>query len=269
MRGAHPTLKNYRFMRRLGFRTIISLMGDAPGRDILGFCEAEGIELIHHRVEKYDAGNPLAITPRLVSSVIEILINPARHPVYLTCRDGGHNTGLIIMSLRRLEHWTNVAIHEEHRRYTKGHEIHDQEVHFVEAFSGPVTLPPTLPVWLWGGTAIANHPSVQLRHPHASAALGQPNNATASNGEDTTNSPATPRHLSDSWYRNTGVEARNEPSAVDGSWYQHLLPRTSSITSTETRQEASHTAPYSLDLAGLAIAGLDLAPRRSSRPKIA
>lgn len=162
LRGAHPTLKNYRFLRRLRLRTVVSLMADPPTRDLAEFCAAEDIDLVYHRVQKYDDAEVLSVTNLLVAQVLAVLLDPARYPVFIHCRDGGHNTGLVIMCLRKLQHWTNEFIYEEHRRYTKLNEIHYQEMRFTESFSGPVCLPVEIPVWLWGGTRIRGHPSIRL-----------------------------------------------------------------------------------------------------------
>lgn len=165
LRGAHPTLKNYRFLRRLRLRTVVSLNAEpAPAEDLAGFCAAEGVDLVVRRAVKYDDGDVLSMAAPLVAEVLAVLLDPARHPVFLHCRDGGHNTGLVIMCLRRLQHWTNEAIHGEHRRYTKGGEIHYQEQQFVEAFSGPVNIPYLMPAWLWGGVRISAHPSVKIHY---------------------------------------------------------------------------------------------------------
>lgn len=162
MRGAHPTLKNYRFLRRLRLKSIVSLMAEPPTPDLAEFCASEGVDLVYRRVQKYDDGEVLSMSEALVAEMIAFLLDETNHPVFLHCRDGGHNTGLIIMCLRRLQHWTNEAIHDEHRRYTKGNEIHYQEEQFVEAFSGPVRIPAMLPAWLWGGACIRTHPSVKI-----------------------------------------------------------------------------------------------------------
>jgi tyrosine-protein phosphatase OCA6 len=165
LRGAHPTLRNYRFLRRLRLRTIVSLIAeDTAAADLAEFCATEDIDLVTRRAAKYDDGDVLSMTEPLVAAVLSLLLDTARHPLFLHCRDGGHNTGLVVMCLRRLQHWTNEAIHDEHRRYTKGGESHYQEEQFVEAFSGPVLVPHPIPRWLWGGARIRAHPSVKIVH---------------------------------------------------------------------------------------------------------
>jgi tyrosine-protein phosphatase OCA6 len=53
-RGAYPTIKNFRFMRRLHLKTIISLTPEThPNRDMREFCEHEGITVHNFYVDKF------------------------------------------------------------------------------------------------------------------------------------------------------------------------------------------------------------------------
>ena len=38
-RGAYPTLRNFRFLRRLGLKTLVSLTPDEPTGDLMQWCE--------------------------------------------------------------------------------------------------------------------------------------------------------------------------------------------------------------------------------------
>lgn len=162
-RGAHPSLKNMRFMRRLRLRTIISLIPepDGPSRDLVEYCEQERIRLMWHQLDKYNDG--FAHTPPLVAAVLAVLIDPRNHPLFIHCRDGSHNTGLVIMCLRRLQNWSLPAAYDEFVRYTKSNQITFLEKQFVEFFRAPVTVPPDIPEWLWQGDRFRKHPTIPLR----------------------------------------------------------------------------------------------------------
>lgn len=173
-RGGHPSLKNMRFMRRLKLRTIISLLphDSGPSHDLIEYCHAERIEHVWHHVHKYD--DAFSHTPRLVAALLSRMIDPANHPLFLHCRDGAHNTGLVVMCLRRLQNWNLSNIFEEFMRYTKNNLISFAEKQFVECFNAPVTIPPLIPAWLWHGVPHQRHPFIPLRlQPNpAHAALG-------------------------------------------------------------------------------------------------
>lgn len=51
-RGAYPTLKNFRFLRRLTLKTIISFVPETPTEDLRSFASLTGIEASHFQVPK-------------------------------------------------------------------------------------------------------------------------------------------------------------------------------------------------------------------------
>lgn len=164
-RGAHPSLKNMRYMRRLKLRTIVSLIPDTknPSSDLVEFCLQEGITHRCHQVLKYDDG--FSHTPELVANVLSQLIDPRNHPVFLHCLDGRQNTGIVVMCLRKLQNWSLKAILEEFMRYAKSNESTLEEQHFVQAFNTAVTVPTTVPRWL---SSRVRYPTIQnqLQHNH-------------------------------------------------------------------------------------------------------
>lgn len=161
-RGAHPSLKNMRFMRRLHLRTVLSLVPDAagPSRDLRDYCASERIRHVWHFVEKYD--DSFSHTPALVASLLSEMVDPRNHPLYIHCRDGAHNTGIVVMCLRRLQNWGLPTIFNEFMRYTKSNLIAYAERRFVESFHATVSIPVHIPRWLWDGVRYRNHPSIQL-----------------------------------------------------------------------------------------------------------
>lgn len=162
-RGAHPSLKNMRYLRRLQLRTIISLVPDpsGPTRDLVDYCNCERIRHRWEFLEKYD-DDKFSHTPQLVASLISDIVDIRNHPIYIHCRDGAHNTGLVIMCLRRLQNWALPTIYNEFRRYTKSNFITYAEKRFVESFRATVTIPVQIPGWLWCGTRYGRHPSIEL-----------------------------------------------------------------------------------------------------------
>lgn len=149
-------------MRRLKLGTIISLVPEPTGpcRDLTEFCQTEKIAHIWHYVQKYDDG--FSHTPELVASILSVLIDPRNLPLFLHCRDGAHNTGLVVMCLRRLQNWSLPTIYQEFIRYTKSNQISFEEKQFVESFHAAVKIPIRIPQWLWDGIRHRKHPSIRL-----------------------------------------------------------------------------------------------------------
>lgn len=193
-RGAYPSLKNLRYMKRLNLRTMLSLIPITSNdevksniknknknnskknyknnknnkinattsiKDLSEYCKNEQIHHIIHHVDKYDDGK-FSHTPQLVASILSILIDPKYHPLFIHCRDGAHNTGIVVMCLRRLQNWTLSAILDEFIRYTKTNDISFKEKQFVESFHSTVTVPLIIPTWLWDGVRRNRHPSIRL-----------------------------------------------------------------------------------------------------------
>lgn len=140
-RGAYPSLKNFRFLKRLKLRTIVSLLPSAPSEDLKEFCLHENIRLIFIRVEKFEEN--VTFTPQLVAKIVTVLGDQHNLPLFIHCLDGGHNTGLVIMTLRLLQGWNMSVIFTEFCRYVKTGEISREESQFLESFNEDIELPAT------------------------------------------------------------------------------------------------------------------------------
>jgi len=161
-RGAYPSLKSMRFLSHLKLTSIVTLSPDpAPTSDLLEFCTGENIKSFHFLVPKYD--DSVTLNPALAASILSVVINADNLPLYLHCRDGGNNTGLVVMCLRRLQHWSISSLFDEFSRFVKTGEISREESNFVESFKAEVVVPSRIPAWLWQGVRIRAHPSVLLK----------------------------------------------------------------------------------------------------------
>ncbi|KAJ9471725.1 putative tyrosine-protein phosphatase OCA1, partial [Diplonema papillatum] len=153
-RGGHPVLFNYRFMKRLKLRTIISMLPDEPPQDLRDFCSSERI--IHHffQCDKFKETTVLMMAD--ITQVLELILDPKNHPMYMHCLDGGHVTGSIVIALRKLQGWDNGSIYEEHFRWTADKEVTSSEESFIEEFRNPclLRLPEEIPPWLWEGSYV-------------------------------------------------------------------------------------------------------------------
>ncbi|KAA8498565.1 putative tyrosine-protein phosphatase [Porphyridium purpureum] len=168
-RGAYPSLRNMRFLRRLKLSCILCLAPPGPGSgpggaasgDLAEFCEAEGIRLVYFEVNKYD--DSVTMSQSIAAKIVSQMIRPENLPLYVHCRDGGNNTGLIVMCLRRLQNWSLSVIFDEFCRFIKTGEISREECQFVESFRAEIEIPRVIPAWLWQGMRIGAHPTLRLR----------------------------------------------------------------------------------------------------------
>jgi hypothetical protein len=68
IRGAYPTLRNFRFLSRLELKTIISLTPEPPTADLLMFADMAGIKVVH-----FPVGRVSALSESLKGTLISVL----------------------------------------------------------------------------------------------------------------------------------------------------------------------------------------------------
>ncbi|OQR99620.1 hypothetical protein THRCLA_06438 [Thraustotheca clavata] len=162
-RGAYPTLPNFRFLRRLKLKTLISLIPEEPTSDLADFCVHEGIVKHTFRIEKYSSDS-VTVSPNTVSTILQLLLNKDNFPIYIHCLDGANVVGIVIMVLRKLQNWSKLATLQEFCRFTRDHCIEKDESEYLSTFSAEITLPPysLIPRWLWNGVRIQKHPTMLI-----------------------------------------------------------------------------------------------------------
>lgn len=146
-RGAYPVLRNFPFLDDLHLKTIVSLTPEEPTYDLVSYCSARQIQLRHLQAERFKGEAQLL--PTDLSEALRLLIDVESHPVYIHCLDGRHVVGLVVMALRKLQQWRVEASHLEYIRFTKDAA---DEVAFITDYSGPLTIPQSVPAWLWHGS---------------------------------------------------------------------------------------------------------------------
>lgn len=160
-RGAYPTLRNLRFLRRLQLRTIISLTPEPPTPDLSEWCEHEEVQLVHHQVPRF-SNDSTNLEPKVVASTLAVLIDTDNLPVYVHCMDGVQSAGLVVMFLRKLQHWAMPAVLAEYARVT-AQPVPPFVERFVLDFMEEVVVREHLPAWLWDGQRAVVHPTMKLR----------------------------------------------------------------------------------------------------------
>ncbi|KAL1925066.1 uncharacterized protein VTP21DRAFT_4720 [Calcarisporiella thermophila] len=161
-RGSYPKERNFRFLKRLKLKTILSLVPDPPCSWISDFYAKQGIVNIHLPVDKVKDNVPLTYTR--AAQAIQIIINEDNLPLYVHCLDGANVTGLVIACLRKLQMWTISSALSEFSRFLRGGVATAEESEFVEKFAGEIEIPSRIPEWLWGGNiGFKRHPTMRLR----------------------------------------------------------------------------------------------------------
>ncbi|KAG2211914.1 tyrosine phosphatase family-domain-containing protein [Mucor mucedo] len=163
-RGGYPKPRNIRFLKRLRLKTILSLIPDKIMPEMQHFCDENNIQLLHLNVDKMKEDN-IPLTYNKTIMALELMIDPANHPLYIHCLDGADVTGLVIACLRKLQMWSNSSAMSEFARSLNSSVVTSEEFEFIENFKNfDVTIPMTLPSWLWTGqVSFRKHATLRLK----------------------------------------------------------------------------------------------------------
>ncbi|KAI8053707.1 putative tyrosine phosphatase [Syncephalis plumigaleata] len=131
-RSGHPNPKNYRFLEKLGLRSIIFLAKEDYPPDMLAWLKKHDIAFYQYRT----AGNKEPFTemdPVKVASLLSLMLDVRNHPVLVHCNKGKHRVGCLIGCLRKLQNWSLTSILAEYKRLAAKQNIADEE--FIELFA--------------------------------------------------------------------------------------------------------------------------------------
>lgn len=146
-RGAYPTLANFRFLRSLRLRMIVSLLPEQPSTDLVQFCEHEKITHHYEPTEKAaqnsylpsEKSEPTGLMVPAVAKVLKLMLLAENLPIYVHCMDGYVSTGTIVMCVRKLQLWTSAAAQIEFGRFSRvrGEQLSEPapaKVQFIDTF---------------------------------------------------------------------------------------------------------------------------------------
>jgi tyrosine-protein phosphatase SIW14 len=113
-RGRQPRKAGFEELARMGFKTVLDLRGGPihkpHERDVV---KATGMDYISIRLSGI-------FPPRneQIASIVAVLEDPARWPIFVHCRRGDDRVGLAIACYRMIhDHWTNQQALDEARSY--------------------------------------------------------------------------------------------------------------------------------------------------------
>ncbi len=111
-RGADPVLRNFRFLRRLNLRTIVSLTPEAPSEDLITFAKTFNVRICHMQIAR-NIHLSSSLAQELFTEALGICSDETAYPCYVHCLDGRRITSLLVLLLRRLQRWTPSAAFKE------------------------------------------------------------------------------------------------------------------------------------------------------------
>ncbi|KAJ3180321.1 hypothetical protein HDU87_002200 [Geranomyces variabilis] len=131
-RSAFPKKKNFSFLKKLGLRSILTLiLEDYPDQN-QKFMEENSIQLFQFGV----AGNKepfVDIPEETICAALTVLLDRRNHPILIHCNKGKHRTGCLVGCLRKLQHWSHTSIFDEYRRFSHP-KSRSMDQQFIELF---------------------------------------------------------------------------------------------------------------------------------------
>ncbi|ORY90881.1 protein-tyrosine phosphatase, partial [Leucosporidium creatinivorum] len=131
-RSSFPKRKNFKFLKQLGLKSVLTLILEDYPEQNLEFLEAEGIEFFQFGIP----GNKepfVQIPDDKIVAALAVILDVRNHPMLIHCNKGKHRTGCLVGCLRKVQQWSLTAIFDEYRRYSfpKSRSMDQQ---FIEAF---------------------------------------------------------------------------------------------------------------------------------------
>jgi len=110
-RSSFPTKKNFKFLKHLGMRSILTLVLEDYTEANKQFNKENGIKLLQFGVP----GNKepfVDIPEHHIRSALTELLDERNHPILIHCNKGKHRTGCLVGCLRKLCRWNLCTILE-------------------------------------------------------------------------------------------------------------------------------------------------------------
>jgi tyrosine-protein phosphatase SIW14 len=131
-RSAFPMKRNFSYLKRLGLRSILTLILEEYPAANREFNEQNGVRLFQFGME----GNkePFRSMPPLkAAAALQAVLDPRHHPILIHCNEGKHRTGCLVGLVRRARGWALSSILDEYMHYAQAKgRIVDQR--FIELF---------------------------------------------------------------------------------------------------------------------------------------
>eukprot|EP00128_Syssomonas_multiformis_P011185 Colp12_sorted_trinity150504_noHs@23074 len=147
-RSGFPKKKNFPFLKKLGLKSILTLVLEDYPEANRKFCEENGITIYQFGVP----GNkePFVDIPEdVIAKAVATVLDSRTHPILIHCNKGKHRTGCLVGCVRKMQHWSHTSVCDEYRRFShpKSRTLDQQ---FIELFDTSLVShdPAHKPRWL-------------------------------------------------------------------------------------------------------------------------
>ncbi|KAH7036966.1 tyrosine phosphatase family-domain-containing protein [Linnemannia elongata] len=154
-RSSFPKKKNFSFLKKLGLKSILTLiLEDYPDQNVK-FLKENDITLFQFGI----AGNKepfVQIPDDKICAALAVLLDRRNHPILIHCNKGKHRTGCLIGCLRKLQQWSHTSIFDEYRRFSHP-KSRSMDQQFIELFDGREAWKVIDPKWIPDWKTLGHH----------------------------------------------------------------------------------------------------------------
>ncbi|KAF9979287.1 hypothetical protein BGZ73_002556 [Actinomortierella ambigua] len=141
-RSSFPKKKHFPFLKKLGLKSILTLILEDYPEQNMKFLRENDITLFQFGI----AGNKVVPDDKICAA-LAVLLDRRNHPILIHCNKGKHRTGCLIGCLRKLQQWSHTSIFDEYRRFSHP-KSRSMDQQFIELFDGREAWKVIDPEWL-------------------------------------------------------------------------------------------------------------------------
>ncbi|ORZ23820.1 protein-tyrosine phosphatase [Lobosporangium transversale] len=157
-RSSFPKKKNFSFLKKLGLKSILTLiLEDYPDQN-MKFLKENDITLFQFGI----AGNKepfVQIPDDKICAALAVLLDRRNHPILIHCNKGKHRTGCLIGCLRKLQQWSHTSIFDEYRRFSHP-KSRSMDQQFIELFDSREAWKVIDPKWIPDWKTLGHHAGI-------------------------------------------------------------------------------------------------------------
>ncbi|KAI7821565.1 tyrosine phosphatase family-domain-containing protein [Gamsiella multidivaricata] len=154
-RSSFPKKKNFSFLKKLGLKSILTLiLEDYPDQN-MKFLKENNVTLFQFGI----AGNKepfVQIPDDKICAALAVLLDRRNHPILIHCNKGKHRTGCLIGCLRKLQQWSHTSIFDEYRRFSHP-KSRSMDQQFIELFDSREAWKVIDPKWIPDWKTLGHH----------------------------------------------------------------------------------------------------------------
>ncbi|KAI5813924.1 protein-tyrosine phosphatase, partial [Pyronema omphalodes] len=132
-RSAFPKPENFEALKRLGLKTILTLVSDPYPEENQKFLQDNGITHVQIGMPGNKETQVTPVSDELISEALDVILDTQNHPILIHCNKGKHRTGTVVGCLRKIFGWSVPDSVEEYRHYA-GVKVRPHDIMKIRSF---------------------------------------------------------------------------------------------------------------------------------------